>query len=47
MIKNIWYEIVARLCYVALGLIIIVVGLISPKHAENGLRQVGKDLRNF
>lgn len=47
MIKTIWFELVARLCYVVLGLIISIVGLISPKRAENGLLQIGKDLRKL
>lgn len=47
MIKTIWYGIVARLCYVVLGLLFMIVGLISPARAENGLLHVSRELRKF
>lgn len=47
MIKELWYEIVARICYILVGLLLAISGLISPRFAEIFIAEMGKAVRNF
>jgi len=47
MITNILFSIVARLCYVLSGLLLAIVGLISPPTAEIVIAEMGKAIKNY
>jgi hypothetical protein len=47
MIQNIWFEILARVCYLLSGLLLAIVGVISPRTAEIVITEMGKALRNY
>lgn len=47
MITNIMYGFVARVCYVLSGLLLAIVGLISPSTAEVVITEMGKAMKNY